>query len=184
MENEEKKETVETETTAETKETEKKDSNVEEKKSEETKGEGKTFTQEEFNEALKKEVARKTKGIPSKEELNAYNEWKESQKSEEEKKSEKEQEYQKTISERDSYKKENSLLRKGVNIDDLDYVLFKVSKMEGEFDDNLETFLNDNPKYLGKTEETKETKTVDLGSDHNDENVKDDTLARKVMGLK
>lgn len=183
MENEEKKETVETETTTETKETETKDSNVEEKKSEETKDEGKTFTQDEFNEALKKEVARKTKGIPSKEELKAFNEWKESQKSEEEKKTEKEQEYQKTISERDAYKKENSLLRKGVNIDDLDYVLFKVSKMEGEFDDNLEAFLKDNPKYLVKNEETKETKTVDLGSNHTEENSKDDSFVRKVMGL-
>ena len=184
MENEEKKETVVTDTTkTEEKETpETKDSKVEETKSDETKDEGKTFTQEEFNDALKREVARKTKGIPSKEELKAYNEWKESQKTEEERKTEKEQEYQKTISERDSYKKENSLLRKGVNIDDLDYVLFKVSKMEGEFDDNLETFLKDNPKYLVKNE-PKEIKTVDLGSDHNEKDVKDDALARKIMGL-
>ena len=45
----------------------------------------KTFTQSEFNEALKNEVARKTKGMPSKEELKAFNEWKESQKTEAEK---------------------------------------------------------------------------------------------------
>ncbi len=36
----------------------------------------KTFaTQEEFNEALKREVARKTRNVPSKEELKAFNEW-------------------------------------------------------------------------------------------------------------
>ena len=33
----------------------------------------KTFTQSEFNEALKNEVARKTKGMPSKEDLKAFN---------------------------------------------------------------------------------------------------------------
>ena len=29
-------------------------------------------------------------------------------------------------------------------------MLFKVSKMEGEFDENLAKFLKDNPKYLEK----------------------------------
>ena len=28
--------------------------------------------------------------------------------------------------------------------------MFKVSKMEGEFEDNLKSFLKDNPKYLQK----------------------------------
>ena len=50
----------------------------------------KTFaTQEDFNEALKKEVARKTRNLPSKEDLKAFNEWKESQKTESEKQLEK-----------------------------------------------------------------------------------------------
>ena len=164
---EEKTSTVESETT----ETAKK---AEETKSEETKKEEKTFTQEEFNIALQKEVSRKTKGIPSKEELKAYNEWVESQKTE--------KENQQILSERDNLKKENLLLRKGVKDGDIDYVLFKVSKMEGEFEDNLETFLNENSKFLAQ-DETKETKTVDLGSEHNDNEIKDDSLARQVMGL-
>lgn len=169
---EEKTSTVETETT----ETEKVETNEKEEK---------TFTQEEFNEALKKEVARKTKGIPSKEELNAYNEWKESQKSEEEKRLEKERTYQDTISSKDNQisnlTKENLLLRKGVKESDMDYVLFKVSKLDGEFEDNLETFLVDNPQYLA-SEEPK--KTIDLGSTHEDKEINDDSLARKVMGIK
>lgn len=173
---EEKTSTVETETT----ETAEK---VEETKSEETKKEEKTFTQEDFNKALQKEVERKTKGIPSKEELQAYNEWKESQKTAEQKQAEKDQENQKVLAERDNLKRENTILRKGVKNDDIDYVLFKVSKMEGEFENNLETFLNDNPKFLVK-EETKEAKTVDLGSEHDDKEIKDDSLARKIMGLK
>lgn len=174
---EEKKEEVVEETTNATKEVVK----------EETKKEEKTFTQDEFNEALRKEVSRKTKGIPSKEELDAYKEWKESQKSEEEKRLEKEKSYQDTISSKDNeisnLTKENLLLRKGVKDDDMDYVLFKVSKLDGEFEDNLETFLKDNPKFL-VSNETKETKTVDLGSEHSEENVNDNTLARQIMGLK
>lgn len=173
---EEKTSTVESETT----ETAEK---VEETKSEEAKKGEKTFTQEEFNIALQKEVSRKTKGIPSKEELKAYNEWVESQKTEKEKQEEKEKENQQILSERDNLKKENLLLRKGVKDGDIDYVLFKVSKMEGEFEDNLETFLNENSKFLAQ-DETKETKTVDLGSEHNDNEIKDDSLARQVMGLK
>lgn len=142
----------------------------------------KTLTQAEANEFVEKRLARERKKYPSKEELDEFKKWKEDKKTESEKQAEKEKEYQKTISERDDLKKENLLLRKGVKDDDIDYVLFKVSKMEGEFEDNLNDFLEKNPKYLGK-DETKETKTVDLSSEHTEENTKDDTLARKVMGL-
>lgn len=55
--------TVDTETTEITEE-------VKETKSEKVKEE-KTFTQKDFDEALQKEISRKTKGIPSKEELKA-----------------------------------------------------------------------------------------------------------------
>ena len=174
---EEKKENVVIETTTE----------QEENKTEETKNDGKEWkSNQEFLDAVKKEVDRKTKGMPNKEELKAYNDWKESQKSEEEKRLEKEKGYQDTISSKDkeisNLSKENLLLRKGVKEDDMDYVLFKVSKLDGEFKDNLEIFLKDNPKFLVK-EETKETKTVDLGSEHSEEKTSDDALARKVMGL-
>lgn len=171
---EEKTPTVETETA----ETEKVETNTEEPKKEE-----KTFTQEEFDKALQNAIKIKTKGIPSKEELKAYNEWKESQKTAEEKNAERERLNQEITNERDNLKRENLLLRKGVKDDDLDYVLFKVSKMDGEFEDNLENFLKDNSKFLAK-EETKETKTVDLGSEHNDKEIANDLFARKVMGLK
>lgn len=171
---EEKTPTVETETT----ETEKVETNTEEPKKEE-----KTFTQEDFDKALQNAIKLKTKGIPSKEELKAYNEWKESQKTAEEKNAERERQTQELTNERDNLKRENLLLRKGVKNDDLDYVLFKVSRMEGEFEENLDDFLKDNSKFLAK-DEPKETKTVDLGSEHNDKEIADDLLARKVMGLK
>lgn len=67
-------------------------SNVDTKETEtdtkDTTQESKTFTQEEVDNLLKERVARLKKEQPSKEDLKAYNEWKESQKTEEEKKNE------------------------------------------------------------------------------------------------
>ncbi len=104
-------------------------------------------------------VAKKMKGMPSKEELKAFKDWQETQKTEAQKQAEKETEYQKTLSEKESLAQENQVLRAGVNSDDVDYVVFKVSKMEGEFEENLEKFLKDNPKYLGKEQEQENKQT-------------------------
>ena len=109
----------------------------------------KTFTQEEVNSMLKKEkqkAEKKYEGI----DIVKYKEWQESQKTAEQKQAEKEAEYQKALNELNTLKQTNAVLSAGVNKDDADYVLFKVSKMEGEFDENLAKFLKDNPKYLEK----------------------------------
>ena len=100
--------------------------------------------------------------MPSKEELQAFNDWKESQKTETEKQTEQAKKYVDTENENINLKKENKVLRSGVSDEDVDYVVFKVSKMEGDFEDNLEEFLKDNPKYLQKqeTEETPKTTGV------------------------
>lgn len=178
MENEEKKEVVDTEVKVNEKNTETNETT--EKKDVEKKE--KTFTENQVNEIVEKRLAKAKKGIPSKEEMKQFNDWKESQKTEQEKREEKEKEYLKTQTERDNLQKENLLLREGVKQDDLDYVMFKVSKQEGEFKDNLEKFIKDNPKFLKSYEEPK--KTIDLGSEHNDKKPVDDSFARKVMGLK
>ena len=104
-------------------------------------------------------VAKKMKGMPSKEELKAFKEWQESQKTAEQKQAEKEAEYQKTLNELNTLKQTNAVLEAGVNKDDADYVLFKVSKMEGEFEENLAKFLKDNPKYLKQELETEQKAT-------------------------
>ena len=116
----------------------------------------KTFTQEEVNAMLAKEK----KKMPSKDELKAFKDWKESQKTEAEKQAEKEAEYQKTLNELNTLKQTNAVLEAGVNKDDADYVLFKVDKMEGEFEENLAKFLKDNPKYLKQELETTEPKAT------------------------
>lgn len=118
----------------------------------------KTFTQEEVNSMLKKEkqkAEKKYEGI----DIAKYKEWVESQKTAEEKQAEKDAEYAKKDTTISQLQKENAILKAGVkNADDIDYVLFKVSKMEGEFDENLAKFLKDNPKYLGQElEERKAT---------------------------
>ncbi len=92
-------------------------------------------------------LAKKMKSMPTKEELKAFKDWQESQKTVEQKQAEKEAEYKKTLNELNTLKQTNAVLEAGVNKEDVDYVIFKVSKMEGEFEENLEKFLKDNPKY-------------------------------------
>lgn len=118
----------------------------------------KTFTQDEVNAMLKKEkqkAEKKYEGI----DVAKYKEWVESQKTAEQKQAEKEAEYAQKDTTISELQKENAVLKAGVkNADDIDYVLFKVSKMEGEFEENLAKFLKDNPKYLGQElEERKAT---------------------------
>lgn len=110
----------------------------------------KTFTQEEVNSILKKEkqkAEKKYEGI----DIAKYKEWQESQKTAEQKQAEKEAEYAQKDTTISQLQKENAILKAGVKeADDIDYVLFKVSKMEGEFEENLAKFLKDNPKFLGQ----------------------------------
>ena len=109
----------------------------------------KTFTQKDVDGIVEERLNKYKKKFP---ELEKYNKWVEEQKTEDERKAEKEAENIKVVNERNEYAKENKAFRKGVNPEDVDYVIFKVSKMEGDFDDNLESFLNENPKYLKKQE--------------------------------
>ena len=120
----------------------------------------KTFTQEELNKIVQERLDKEKKKMPSKEELKAFKDWQESQKTAEQKQAEKDAEYQKTLNELNTLKQTNAVLEAGVNKDDADYVLFKVSKMEGEFDENLAKFLKDNPKYLKQELETTEPKAT------------------------
>lgn len=108
-------------------------------------------------------VAKKMKGMPSKEELKAFKEWQETQKTAEQKQAEKETEYQKALSEKEEVIKENQAFKEGVNPDDVEYVVFKVSKMDGDFEENLKDFLKENPKYLIKKQEEQETENKDTG---------------------
>ena len=119
----------------------------------------KTFTQEDVDKIVKERL----KKMPSKEEIKAFKDWQETQKTAEQKQAEKETEYKKTLSEKESLVQENQVLKAGVNIDEVDYVLFKVSKKEGNFEENLQEFLKENPKYL-KNKETEEIEQKATGT--------------------
>lgn len=114
----------------------------------------KTFTQNQVNEIVEKRLAKERKGIPSKEELTKYNEWKESQKTQQDKYDElvkKDGEKDNQIS---NLEKEIQVLKSGVTDDDyVEFILYKVGKMEGDFSDNLKNYLADNPKYIKKQEQ-------------------------------
>ena len=117
-------------------------------------------TQEEFNEALKKEVARKTRNVPSKEELKAFNEWKESQKTEEDKKNEILQENE-TLKKQLAYAENKSVVANaGVDSKFQKFVLSEVSEIEGDFEDNLKDYLKENPQYLVSKVETPKSNGV------------------------
>ena len=150
---------VETETTA-VEETEKNSEEVVEK----------TFTQEEVDSIVKERLAKAKKGIPSKEELTKYNEWKESQKTQQDKYDElvkKDSEKETTIN---NLKMENEVLKAGVNDpDEIEFIVYKVGKMEGDFEENLKNYLAENPKYIKKQEQKAtdtENKSVSIAKEN------------------
>mgnify|MGYP001851330661 CR=1 FL=1 len=121
----------------------------------------KTFaTQEDFNEALKKELARKTRNMPSKDELKAFNEWKESQKTETEKSLEKDKKIE-TLEKQLAYAENKSVVANaGVDAKFQKFVLSEVSELEGDFEDNLKDYLKENPQFLIQKAETPKTNGV------------------------
>lgn len=124
------------------------------------KAETKTFTQEELNAIIEERLAKAKKGIPSKEELEEFAKYKESIKTKEEKDKETIEDLTNTKNENLTLKQERAIFKKGIVDDDtVEFIQFKVSKLEGDFNENLDKFLADNPKYLTK-EQTKKPDTT------------------------
>ena len=107
----------------------------------------KTFTQSEFVKALEKEVARKTKGLPTKEELDEFAKWKESNKSAEDKYLEAQKEIDTLKTQINEYEKREVVANADVDSRFQKFVVSEVSQMEGVFEDNLKKYLEDNPQY-------------------------------------
>lgn len=107
----------------------------------------KTFTQDEVNAMMAKERSK----MPSKEDMKAFNDWKESQKTEVQKQTERAQEFAKLQAEKDSLEQLTKIYDAGVTgKDNVEFIQFKVSKMEGDFDENLKSYLDEHPNYLQK----------------------------------
>jgi hypothetical protein len=106
-------------------------------------------TQEDYQKAV--DALMKSK-LPSKDEMEEFKKYKESKKTDAEKAAEKETAYQKALTDVEEKDKTIAILRSGVSRDYEDFVQYTVSKMDGDFEENLTQFLKDNPKYLGKSE--------------------------------
>ncbi len=107
----------------------------------------KTHTQADVDRIVGERLARERAKFPGEDELKAFTEWKKSQQSEAEKIAEREKEYQTQIAKNTELQRELAVIKAGVKTDDADYVIFRVSKMEGDFDKNLKAFLAENKKY-------------------------------------
>lgn len=145
----------------------------------------KTFTQDDVNKIVQQRLEKSKKGLPTDDELNSFKSWQESQKTEADKIAEREKEYLEKEKQFSNIEKENKALKNGVDTKEIDYVLFKVSKMEGEFEENLKEFLKENPKY--SITQDSEDRVVKIGKDKREEdaapsNTKFDEMARR-MGL-
>ena len=116
----------------------------------------KTFTQEEVNAMLAKEKNK----MPSKEDMKAFNEWKESQKTESEKQLEKDKKIE-ALEKQLTYAENKSVVANaGVDSKFQKFVLSEVSEMEGDFEDNLRDYLKENPQFLISKVETPKTNGV------------------------
>ena len=113
-----------------------------------------TFTQAEVDAIINKRVARMKKDLPSDEELAAFREYQKAQKPKDEASKLKD-----LADERDSYqtelemiRRENFLLRHGVDADDVDYYVYKITKAmddDEEFDDAAKKFLKEHKPKAG-----------------------------------
>lgn len=142
----------------------------------------KTFTQAELDKVISDRLARERAKMPAADKLKAFEEWQKSQQTEAEKAAEREKEYQAQAARNTELQRELAVLKAGVKAEDTEYVIFKVGKMEGEFADNLKTFLAENTKYTEP-----ETTIVD-GMKHKPPKSGDDdaivAAAREAAGLK
>lgn len=112
----------------------------------------KTFTQEEVNQIIKTRL----RNVPSDDELKAYNDWKESQKTEAEKNAEVLKENETLKSRISELENMQVVANAGVDSKFQKFVFSEVSK-EGNFEDNLKEYLKINTQYLIKEEKIKTT---------------------------
>lgn len=121
--------------------------NIAEHKQTDAGQETKTFTQADVDKIISERLKREREKLPNDDDMKAYKEWKKSQQTEVEKAAEREKEYQALQSKSIELERENAVIKAGVKADDAEFVIFKVSRMEGDFKVNLESFLAENKKF-------------------------------------
>lgn len=145
----------------------------------------KTFTQAELDEIVSKRIARERAKMPNDDELKAYKEWKSSQQTEAEKVAERERLYQEQKKHNTELQMENAALKAGVRAKDVDYVIFRVSRMDenNDFETNLKAFLalDENKKFTDP--ETIVVKGTKHGPSDMEDSMELSARDREAMGL-
>lgn len=129
-------------------------------------GGGTTFTQAEVDTIVSREKAKAEakakKGMPSAEELTAFNTWKASQQTEQQKWEELNRQKDEAVNaltdaqkELEQYRREAYLLSQGINKDDVDYYAYKIGKM---VNDNI-TFEQAAARFLAEHKPTSTSPT-------------------------
>lgn len=119
--------------------------------------EEKTFTQDEVNTIVQERLDRLKKKMPSKEELDEFNNWRESQKTESEKSLEKDKRIEELELELLKVRNENLISESKVSPEFKEFVFSEVSQIDGEFKDNLKAYLDNHKQFLIKEEPVKTT---------------------------
>lgn len=132
----------------------------------------KTFTQKEVNEIVKNRLDRERKKYPNDEELKVFNQWKESQQSEQDKYQELNNRYEELKKEYITYKNYNLVKNENVNELFIDFVIDKVSKQDGDFDENLKAFKKHNPQFFDTNKFIKMSTSPELENNKKEEQKK------------
>ena len=137
-------------------------------------GQEKTFTQAELNSIIEDRLAKARKNMPSKEELQQYNEWKENQKTEQEKINEKINQLQTSngtlTSENSQLKAQLEVLNSNAKKEFVRFVTSEVLAMVNETTDlktAIKNYKKDNPQYFGDTviKKTQTSPSLNAGGD-------------------
>lgn len=136
--------------------------------------EQKTFTQEELNAIIETRLAKAKKDMPSKEELQAYNEWKETQKTEQEKINDKINQLQTNnvtlTNENSQLKAQLEVLNSNAKKEFVRFVTSEVLAMVNDTTDlktAIKSYKKDNPQYFGDTviKKTQTSPSLNAGGD-------------------
>lgn len=133
----------------------------------------KTFTQEEVNEIVKSRLAKVEKKYANVD-LDKYNEYLESQKTEAERQAEVLNENTELKARINELEHTNAVANANVSSKFQKFVISEVSGMEGDFNDNLIKYLEDNKQYLNVVEEPKKPTTTGLAQSGTNKSVSEE----------
>lgn len=134
----------------------------------------KTFTQSEIDAIVEERLNREKKKYPTKEELGQFKSWKAQKELEEQENAKKPPEVDN--SELYRAKSEIELLKLKANPDFMEFLVAKLSAMDGDFKENAETLKTESPQYF----EPKETRRVSNSPRLNGGNISSGTSAEKM----